>query len=97
VGNFTGDSDFLYQREIVAGSPKIYGQLVQMLAPYSRVIAEASDSVQVVPLEMPASAPADPTDASMAMGTPESNPVSTKKPATRIRKAITPKGDDAPL
>ena len=35
VGNFTGEADFLHQREVVAGSPKIYGQLVQMLAPYT--------------------------------------------------------------
>ena len=41
VGNFTGEADFLYQREIVAGTPKVYGQLVQILAPYTRVIKEA--------------------------------------------------------
>ncbi len=40
VGNFTGESDFLYQREIVAATPRIYGQLVKTLAPYTRVIAE---------------------------------------------------------
>ncbi len=40
VGNFTGEADFLHRREVVAGSPKIYGQLVQMLAPYSS-LAEA--------------------------------------------------------
>ena len=39
VGNFTGEADFLYQREVVAGNPKIYGQLVQTLAPFSRVIS----------------------------------------------------------
>jgi myo-inositol-1(or 4)-monophosphatase len=38
IGNFTGEADFLNQREVVAGSPKIYGQLVQVLAPYTRVI-----------------------------------------------------------
>jgi myo-inositol-1(or 4)-monophosphatase len=37
VGNFTGEADFLHQREVVAGSPKIYGQLVQKLAPYTSV------------------------------------------------------------
>src|SRR5204863_3559112 len=37
VGNFTGEADFLHQREIVAGSPKIYGQLVQLLSPYTSV------------------------------------------------------------
>ena len=35
VGNFTGESDFLYQRELVAGNPKVYGQLVTLLAPDS--------------------------------------------------------------
>ena len=35
IGNFTGDADFLYQREVVAGNPKIYGQLVQLLAPFT--------------------------------------------------------------
>ena len=39
VGNFTGEADFLYQREVVAGNPKIYAQLVQTLAPFSRVIS----------------------------------------------------------
>jgi len=38
VGNFTGDADFLYQREVVAGNPKVYGQLVALLAPYTRAI-----------------------------------------------------------
>jgi myo-inositol-1(or 4)-monophosphatase len=38
IGNFTGEADFLYQREAVAGNPKVYGQLVQMLAPYSKAI-----------------------------------------------------------
>jgi myo-inositol-1(or 4)-monophosphatase len=40
IGNFTGESDFLHQREVVAGSPKIYGQMVQILTPYTRVIKE---------------------------------------------------------
>jgi myo-inositol-1(or 4)-monophosphatase len=45
VGNFTGEADFLYQRELVAGNPKVYGQLVGLLAPYTRVIKgdEAGD------------------------------------------------------
>ena len=50
VGNFTGEADFLHQREIVAGNPKIYGQLVGLLAPYSRVIKddEPADSLGTV-------------------------------------------------
>ncbi len=38
IGNFTGEADFLYQREAVAGTPKVYGQLVQLLKPYSKAI-----------------------------------------------------------
>ena len=40
IGNFTGEADFLYQREAVAGNPKIYGQLVQLLTPYTRIIKD---------------------------------------------------------
>ncbi len=36
IGNFTGESQFLHQREVVAGNPKIYGQLVHLLAPFTR-------------------------------------------------------------
>jgi myo-inositol-1(or 4)-monophosphatase len=36
VGNFTGESDFLEQHECLAGNPKIYGQLVSLLAKYSK-------------------------------------------------------------
>jgi myo-inositol-1(or 4)-monophosphatase len=50
IGNFTGEADYLYQREVVAGSPKIYGQLVQLLAPYTRIIRD----------EPPAAPPAAP-------------------------------------
>ena len=37
IGNFTGEADYLFQREVVAGNPKIYGQLVQLLAPFTEV------------------------------------------------------------
>ena len=40
VGNFTGESDFLFQREIVCGNPKVYGQLVTLLAPFTRIIKD---------------------------------------------------------
>jgi myo-inositol-1(or 4)-monophosphatase len=44
IGNFTGEADFLYQREVVAGNPKVYGQLVQLLAPYTKVIKEETEA-----------------------------------------------------
>ena len=42
VGNFTGESDFLHQKECLAGSPKIYGQMVSILGKYSK-FAPAAD------------------------------------------------------
>ena len=36
IGNFTGESDFLEQKECVAGTPKVYGQLVAILHKYSK-------------------------------------------------------------
>lgn len=48
IGNFTGEADYLYQREVVAGTPKVYGQLVQILSPYTRVI-QADDTHAAAP------------------------------------------------
>ncbi len=36
IGNFTGEPEFLDQRECLAGPPRIYGQLVPLLAKYSK-------------------------------------------------------------
>src|SRR6195952_4644241 len=58
IGNFSGEADFLYQREVVAGNPKVYGQLVTILAPYTRVIKDDGDK--------PAAAVEDATDATDA-------------------------------
>ncbi len=59
IGNFTGESDYLHQREVVAGNPKIYGQLVTMLAPYTRVIKEEGAAAGAA--EAPAAATEAPT------------------------------------
>ncbi|MEK8029872.1 inositol monophosphatase family protein [Ideonella sp. DXS29W] len=64
IGNFTGEADFLHQREVVAGTPKVYGQLVQLLSPFTRVIKEDE------PAAPPAPAPA---------ATPERKPVRLRK------------------
>jgi len=42
IGNFTGESDFLEQKECLAGAPRIYGQLVSLLGKYSK-FASAGD------------------------------------------------------
>ena len=85
IGNFTGESDFLYQREVVAGNPKVYGQLVQILAPYTRVIKDG------------AAPPAEAAehDATAAFVQAAAEPV--KKAPLRIRKAPAPDADDAPM
>ena len=36
IGNFTGDANFLDQRECMAANPRIYGQLVPLLHKYSK-------------------------------------------------------------
>ncbi len=46
VGNFTGESDFLEQRECLAGTPRIYGQLVPILHKYSK-FAGAGEKAEV--------------------------------------------------
>jgi myo-inositol-1(or 4)-monophosphatase len=79
IGNFTGESDFLYQREVVAGCPKIYGQLVQMLTPYTRVIkadAEVQAPSAVTPESVLAAALVDSAD----------SPSPPKRTSVRVRK-----------
>jgi myo-inositol-1(or 4)-monophosphatase len=89
VGNFTGEADYLYQRELVAGNPRIYSQLVQTLAPYTRVIKPSAGSSDDT-----ASAPqADATDAFLQSASvadpaaPELAPATAPAPRPRrIRK-----------
>src|SRR5579862_6587414 len=68
IGNFTGEADFLYQREVVCGNPKIYGQLVGILAPYTRVIKDDGTS-PATDAAAEGQAP-DATDAFVAAATP---------------------------
>lgn len=83
IGNFTGESDFLHQREVVAGNPKIYGQLVKLLSPYTRIISDE-----------PAAAPAAAETPEL---TPEA--ALTRKPIRLRKAAepAAPEGDDAPF
>jgi myo-inositol-1(or 4)-monophosphatase len=87
IGNFTGESDYLFQREVVAGTPRIYGPLVQILAPYTRVIkadeAEATAPTAPAGLPTPEQALADSLKVAPA---PAAEPAPKKGPV-RIRKA----------
>jgi myo-inositol-1(or 4)-monophosphatase len=78
IGNFTGESDFLYQREVVAGCPKIYGQLVQMLTPYTRIIKADAE------VEAPTVTPE--TVLAAALLESAETPAAPKRPAVRVRK-----------
>ena len=67
VGNYTGEADFLEQRECMAGNPRVYGHLVTLLGKYSKFAgagekagvrqALAEDAAQ--PSDEPAAAPGD--------------------------------------
>ena len=95
IGNFTGESDFLYQREVVAGNPKVYGQLVQMLAPYSRVISDKEAETASAPA---ARAAADATTVFVATADNTAAPAAAEKierKPLRIRKDGKPVGGDA--
>lgn len=46
IGNFTGEADFLEQRECMAANPRIYGQLVGLTGKYSK-FASAGDKASV--------------------------------------------------
>ena len=36
VGTYAGESDYLYKGDIIAGTPKVFGQMINLMAPYSR-------------------------------------------------------------
>ncbi|HYD76285.1 inositol monophosphatase family protein [Ramlibacter sp.] len=46
IGNFTGESNFMEQRECLAGNPRVYGQLVALLGKYSK-FASAGEKASV--------------------------------------------------
>jgi myo-inositol-1(or 4)-monophosphatase len=63
VGNFTGEADFLEQRECLAANPKIYGQMVSVLSKYSKFATAGEKAAVRQALDdsaMPAAA--DPAD-----------------------------------
>jgi myo-inositol-1(or 4)-monophosphatase len=91
IGNFTGEADYLYQREVVAGNPKVYAQLVQILGPYSRVIKADEPAAVAAPAGMTPEQALAATSASAA-----AEPAKKRAPV-RIRKADAARDEDAPL
>ena len=82
VGNFTGDADYLYQREVVAGNPKVYGQLVQLLAPYTQIARPSAAG----PAAVAESAPLTPLHARGAALAEDVAEAPARRGPTRIRK-----------
>ena len=102
IGNFTGEADFLFQREVVAGNPKIYGQLVHTLAPYTQVshgeaLAPHADAAAVLSPEAALALSLGAGDAAVAPEAAAAEAAPEKKKAVRIRKADLPSADDAPF
>jgi myo-inositol-1(or 4)-monophosphatase len=99
IGNFTGESDFMYQREVVCGNPKVYGQLVQLLAPYSRVIKDKEEAAAAAATPAVVSGPEaanQVTQATQATQAFVAAAAPAKKGPLRVRKADA-LGDDAPM
>ena len=68
VGNFTGEADFITPRECLAGNPRVYAQLVNVLRPYSRAqppapTADPAAPISAAPAADSAGAVPDPADA----------------------------------
>jgi myo-inositol-1(or 4)-monophosphatase len=85
IGNFTGEADFMYQREVVAGNPKIYGQLVNILAPYTHVIKETHGTAAAAAHEVQPTA--EEAFIATAAGTAAATAPAAPRKAVRIRKA----------
>ena len=87
IGNFTGEADFLEQKECLAASPRIYGQLVPLLGKYSKF---ASAGEKAALRQADAAADTEPTpDASPTEAT-DSDTAATETP----RATLTGKRDD---
>jgi len=76
VGNFTGEADYMYQREVVAGNPKVYAQLVSILAPYTQALAKPAAAPETMDTPLAAL-----KRASLMDGAPTS-----PRPPVRMRK-----------
>jgi myo-inositol-1(or 4)-monophosphatase len=95
VGNYRGEADYLERREIVAGSPKVYGELIKLLGPFSEVpAAETTVRKTVKPTVRPTDAVyvAQPTQG--ARPEPRTDQAAKQRAVVRrVKKAV----GDAPV
>ena len=93
IGNFTGEADFLDQRECLAASPRIYGQLVPLLSKYSQFAGAGDKAAVRQAAAADALAEAKAADAMDAPAAPQI----AKDTLKMTPQADTAKGDDAPF
>ena len=96
IGNFTGESDFLYQREVVAATPRVYGQLVTLLSPFTRIIKDEPQTGSDTPGDDTVAPVAAIKPGALQPAVAAPAPAAKKAP-TRIRKDEAPKDGDAPF
>ena len=87
IGNFTGEADFLEQKECLAASPRIYGQLVPLLGKYSKF---ASAGEKAALRQADAAADTEPTPDASPTEAPDSDTAATEAP----RATLSAKRDD---
>ncbi|MFT4268485.1 MAG: inositol monophosphatase family protein, partial [Xenophilus sp.] len=100
VGNFAGEADFLEQRECLAGNPRVYGQLVPLLAKYSKFAGvddklAASERIRAVDPSRRTAAGDEDVYARSTVGLNEAPaageaPAAPERPARRLMRAPRP-------
>lgn len=83
IGNFTGEADFLDQKECLAGAPRIYGQLVPLLSKYSKFASAGEKAGVRQKLSLGGAAAAAPVDAPEDDSFPETQQGDDDFPPTR--------------
>ena len=86
IGNFTGEADYLYHREVVAGNPKVYAQLVSLLAPYTRVV-EAPVDPQGAPADLSVDTSGKALESAVGVGGATHDATPPRRAPVHIRKA----------
>ncbi len=87
VGNFTGEPDFLEQKECLAGSPRIYAQLVPLLAKYSKFAGVADKMAVARAATAPEDLYARTTTAAADEEAPAEQAPAAPRKTMRVRKA----------
>ena len=87
VGNFTGEADFIDQKECLAGNPRVYAQLVGLIGKYSkfadveskRLAGEAASTEEITP-----AATAEEGESAEAAPAPVRKPLRVRRPTGDI-------------